>query len=103
MTSTFKRTGSAASTTRGTKCPALGSPTARRLFASTGWGLRQRRQCRPTAVKSGHQFRLPQERDAARVQLVPNNVYRVAAIDQRRDRASETRLYFASPIFIPQQ
>ena len=59
--------------------------------------LRQSRH----SVKSEHEFRLPQKRDAARVQFISDNVYRLAAIDPRRNRATETGLYFASPVFIP--
>jgi hypothetical protein len=44
---------------------------------------------------------LPQNRYAARVQIVSDNIYRLAAIDPRRDRAAETGLDFASPVFIP--
>src|SRR5580704_12584704 len=53
--------------------------------------------------ESGHEFRLPQKGDSARVQLVPNNVNLLAAVDPRRDRAAETRLYFASPVAVLKQ
>src|SRR5215469_5292428 len=53
--------------------------------------------------KSGNEFRLPQKCDPTRVQLVPNNVHRLAAVDPQSDCAAETRLYLAFPVFIPQQ
>src|SRR5215469_10641934 len=58
---------------------------------------------RPWSGKSGNEFWLAQTCDPTRVKLISNNVYRLAAVDPRCDCAAETRLYFAFPIFIPQQ
>ena len=53
----------------------------------------------PLEAKSGHEFG-SQERNSVRVQLVPDNVYPLAPIDPRRDRAAKMRFYFASAVSI---
>jgi hypothetical protein len=45
---------------------------------------------RPSSAKSGQRFQLPQKRDPTRVQLVPNYVHRLAAVNPRSDCAAET-------------
>jgi hypothetical protein len=51
----------------------------------------------------GHELRLPRERQRTRGQLVANNICRLTAVNQRRNRAAKIRLHLISTVLLPKQ